>query len=89
VGNANDGIQCNTASPTIVGCSFSGNGWTAIQLTGTSSPDFNGDLTAPTDGIHLASATLEANAHWKYAGIPYILDGDIAVPTNTSLYTAS
>ncbi len=84
-GNASDGIQCNTASPTIAGCSFSGNGAAAIRLTGTSSPDFNGDLTAPTDGIHLAAATLEASAHWEYAGIPYILDGTIVAPANTSL----
>ena len=84
VGNAGNGIQCDTASPTIVGCSFTNNGATAIRLTGTSSPDFNGDLTAPTDGIHLSGATLEANAHWEYAGIPYILDGTIEVPTNTS-----
>ncbi|MEI6784108.1 MAG: right-handed parallel beta-helix repeat-containing protein, partial [Verrucomicrobiota bacterium] len=87
--NANSGIQCDTASPTIVGCSFTNNGATAIRLTGTSSPDFNGDLTAPTDGIHLSGATLEANAHWEYAGIPYILDGTIEVPTNTSLTIAA
>lgn len=84
-GNEDDGIQCNSASPRIVSCSFSGNESTAMRLTGTSSPDFNGDLTAPTDGIHLIGATLQANSHWEYAGIPYVLDGTISVPTNTSL----
>jgi len=79
----NDGIECNDATPTIAACTFTDNN-NAIYLTGTSFPHFRGDLTAD-DGIWLASTTYDRDGTWEYAGVPYILDGDITVPEGIEL----
>ncbi|MEI6393784.1 MAG: Ig-like domain-containing protein [Verrucomicrobiota bacterium] len=85
MGNADDGIQCNTASPTVQQTHFAANGGSGIWLTGTSFPDFQGDLTADREGIGIAAVTLSRSGTYKYAGIPYILAGNLVIPIATQL----
>ena len=78
-----DAIECNSASPTITACTFTNNN-AAVWLDGTSFPHFSGDLVAD-DGVRLANATYDRDGTWEYAGIPYILDGDITIPEGIAL----
>lgn len=82
--NGSDDIDCQNASPTIHACEFNGPG-KAVWLSGTSFPDFNNDLVAPHDGVTVEGTTFVRSGSWELAGIPYIIDGDVAIPPNVEL----
>lgn len=82
--SGSDAIECNNASPTITACTFENNNAAVWLVDGTSFPHFNGDLVAD-DGVWLDDATYDRDGTWEYAGIPYILDGDITVPEGIEL----
>ena len=83
--NSDDAIEGENVSPRIWSCTFTDNG-DGVWLSGTSLPDFDGNLSSATgDAIMLTGATYERSGAWEYAGIPYILGGDITVPAGLSL----
>jgi hypothetical protein len=83
--NADDGVECNDASPTVRSCGFTGHGAAAIRLTRTSYPVFDGSLMTAGEGIWLNPTTLSRSGAFRYAGIPYVLDGDLVIPEGVRL----
>ena len=86
--SSGDGIWIQDADPTIAACTFTDNLGAAIRLSGNSFPRFNGDLGPTTEGIWIQSTTLDQNGTWHYAGIPYVLNGDVTVAAGTALTIA-
>ncbi len=82
-----DGIECNNASPSVRAATFSGGG-NAMRLTGTSYPAFVGDLTTDAPGIWIDGATMATSGTWSYAGIAYVLSGNVTVPADVTLTVA-
>jgi hypothetical protein len=82
--NRDDAIQCDNASPTVRTCQFSGNG-SALYLTGTSYPAFSTDLNSAGEPIWIGNTTLVTDGRWMRSGVPYVLQGDVVVPSHVSL----
>ena len=84
VGNESDDIECNDASPSIRACRFDGAA-DSIFLMGTSFPRFSGDLESDGNGIWVDGTTFSRSGAWEFAGIPYILHGDVVIPQGVTL----
>lgn len=84
------GVQLVTSAPTLTDVTFRNNGWAAIRADLASQPRIENavfDKNA-TNGMELDSGSLPGNTVWDNPTVPYVLTGNLTVPTATSLTVA-
>ena len=84
------GVQLVTSAPTLTDVTFRNNGWAAIRADLASQPRIENavfDKNA-TNGMELDSGSLPGHTVWDNPAVPYVLTGNLTVPSGTSLTVA-